>query len=195
MATYKQRTANRANAQKSRGPKSEEGKSVARMNAYRHGLTGKTLVFGDEDPKAFDALRAQLEAEFNPRLGLETDLVERLAAYIWRMRRIPVFEAAIIALGCERAASDKRRGRDVAHRFDSELEEVPFENVVLLPPAALVTCPMGLTVMGRAQGHGELIAHLHAKTPGLCIPHMMGVGRFSTTDEAGLLGHEAQVLL
>ena len=47
------------------------------------------------------------------------------------MRRIPVFEAAIIALGCERAASDKRRGRDVAHRFDSELEEVPFENVAL----------------------------------------------------------------
>ncbi len=51
-----------------------------------HGLTGKTLVFGDEDPKAFDALRAQLEAEFNPRLGLESDLVERLAAYIWTPR-------------------------------------------------------------------------------------------------------------
>ena len=41
MATYKQRTANRANAQKSRGPKSEEGKSVARMNAYRARVDGQ----------------------------------------------------------------------------------------------------------------------------------------------------------
>jgi hypothetical protein len=60
VATQKQREANRLNAQKSTGPKSLEGKSVARMNAYTHGLTAQTIVIGDEDPKAFDALRAQL---------------------------------------------------------------------------------------------------------------------------------------
>ena len=112
MSTYKQKEANRANAHKSTGPTSETGKSVACMNAHKHGLTAKTIVIGNEDPKAFEALRAQLEAEFNPRPGLESDLVERLAGYIWRMRRIPVFEAAIVALGAERAVSRKRQGKD-----------------------------------------------------------------------------------
>ena len=131
MATNKQKAANRANAQKSTGPKSEAGKSVARMNANKHGLTAKTIVIGDEDPKAFDALRAQLEAEFNPRPGLEADLVERLAINIWRMRRMPVFEAAIIALVCERAASKKRQGDDSDACWDIELKEVPFEDIAL----------------------------------------------------------------
>ena len=131
MATQKQREANRLNAQKSTGPKSEEGKSVARMNAYTHGLTAQTIVIGDEDPKAFDALRAQLEAEFNPRPGLEADLVERLAVNIWRMRRMPVFEAAIIRLGSEQAASNKRQGHNLDSLFDPDLEEVPFEDIAL----------------------------------------------------------------
>ena len=131
MSSYKQKEANRANAQKSTGPTSETGKSVACMNAHKHGLTAKTIVIGNEDPKAFEALRAQLEAEFNPRPGLESDLVERLAGYIWRMRRIPVFEAAIVALGAERAVSRKRQGKDYDACWDAELKVVPFENIAL----------------------------------------------------------------
>jgi 6-phosphogluconolactonase/glucosamine-6-phosphate isomerase/deaminase len=38
MSTHKQRTANRANALKSTGPKSEEGKSASRMNALKSRL-------------------------------------------------------------------------------------------------------------------------------------------------------------
>ena len=43
-------------------------------------------------------LRAELEEEHNPRPGIESELVERLAVLMWRMRRIPVFEAALIEL-------------------------------------------------------------------------------------------------
>ena len=38
MATEKQVAANRRNAAKSTGPKSEAGKEIARMNAAKHGM-------------------------------------------------------------------------------------------------------------------------------------------------------------
>jgi hypothetical protein len=96
MASEKQLVANRANAKRSTGPRTEAGKALSRMNAYRHGLTAETIVIGDEDPEAFDRLRADLEKEYNPRPGIESELVERLAVLMWRLRRIPTFEAALI---------------------------------------------------------------------------------------------------
>ena len=41
MATAKQEAANRANAQRSTGPKTEEGKANSRVNAYRHGMASE----------------------------------------------------------------------------------------------------------------------------------------------------------
>src|SRR5262245_4309679 len=98
MASDKQVAANRENAKRSTGPQTVAGKALSRVNAYKHGLTAKTIVIGDEDPKAFDRLRADLENEYNPRPGIERELVERLAVLLWRLRRIPTFEAALIEL-------------------------------------------------------------------------------------------------
>jgi hypothetical protein len=66
------------------------------MNSYKHGLTAKTIVIGGEDPDQFDALRADFWREFKPQVGLESELVNRLAELIWRLRRVPAFEAALI---------------------------------------------------------------------------------------------------
>ena len=96
MASKKQVVANRANAKRSTGPKTNKGKALARMNACKHGLTAGTIVIGNEDPREFDTLRADLEREFKPRPGLERELVERLAVQLWRMRRIPACEASLI---------------------------------------------------------------------------------------------------
>ena len=103
MASDKQLIANRANAMRSTGPKTAAGKALSRMNAHKHGLTAETIVIGDEDPRAFDLLRAQLEEEHNPRPGIESELVERMAALMWRIRRVPVFEAALIELAARKA--------------------------------------------------------------------------------------------
>jgi hypothetical protein len=102
------------------------------MNSYNHGLTAETIVIGDEDPKAFDILRAELEEEYNPRPGIESELVERLAVLMWRMRRIPIFEAALIELRREGVASDKRRARMIRDLFkDKERKETPYENTAV----------------------------------------------------------------
>ena len=96
MASDKQITANRDNATKSTGPRTEAGKQVSRRNAFKHGLTAKTIVVADEDAEKFVALRAQLEHDYQPQTALERILTELIAADMLRLLRIPVFEAAFM---------------------------------------------------------------------------------------------------
>jgi hypothetical protein len=103
MSTLNQFSANRANARKSTGPKTLSGKVRSSMNACKHGLTARTVVIGKEDPVEFDALRQALEEEFEPRSMMERELVERLAGIVWRLRRMPQFEAALIEARCDQA--------------------------------------------------------------------------------------------
>jgi len=100
MATERQLEANRANSVRSTDPKSLLGKARSSMNACKHGLTAQTVVLEDEDPAQFDVLRHALEQEFEPHSLMERELVERLAGIIWRIRRIPKFEAALIEARC-----------------------------------------------------------------------------------------------
>ena len=96
MASEKQLAANRANAKKSTGPRGPEGKARSRLNSWKHGLTAKTLIIVGEDADDFDELRAELMDDHDPQSALECELVERLAGILWRLRRVPFFEAAII---------------------------------------------------------------------------------------------------
>src|SRR5882757_1256172 len=66
MATPAQINANRANAQKSTGPRSQEGKSVSRFNALQHGLDAKSVIIPGEDPAEYEQLAQDYQAEFRP---------------------------------------------------------------------------------------------------------------------------------
>ena len=60
MATKNQVAANRLNALKSTGPRTEEGKAVSRYNALTHGLLASDVVLRDENRVDFDKFRDQL---------------------------------------------------------------------------------------------------------------------------------------
>ena len=51
MTSYRQIEANRRNALKSTGPKTEAGKLASRRNAVRHGLTAETVIGALEDAR------------------------------------------------------------------------------------------------------------------------------------------------
>jgi len=74
--------ANRANAQLSTGPRTEEGKKRSSLNAFRHGLTGH-IVIHTPDQQAFqkhcDAIRESLAAVG----ALETTLAQSIAQDYW----------------------------------------------------------------------------------------------------------------
>ena len=96
MSSNKQLQANRANAKKSTGPKTQAGKDRSRLNSRKHGLTAKTLIIFGECADDFERLRAELMDEHDPQSALEFELLEHLAVILWRLRRVPSFEAAIL---------------------------------------------------------------------------------------------------
>jgi hypothetical protein len=92
--------ANRANAQLSSGPKTEEGKRKSSLNAVKTGLTGATVLLSTDDAAEYQRHIAAYEKELQP-VGLEeSELVQSLADISWRLRRIPALEMAIYAQGC-----------------------------------------------------------------------------------------------
>jgi hypothetical protein len=88
--------ANRPITKRSTGPRTESGKARSKMNAVKHGLSAKALVLEGEDPRQFEALRAGLEADFEPETVVERELVVELAGCFWRQRRVPIVEAQIM---------------------------------------------------------------------------------------------------
>jgi hypothetical protein len=54
------------------------------------------MVIGDEEPSEYEALLNGLIGNFAPASSLEFELIEQLASLIWRIRRIPRLEAAIL---------------------------------------------------------------------------------------------------
>src|SRR5690606_36941793 len=73
------RAANRANAQKSTGPKTAAGKQAVRLNAVKHGLCAASTVLKDEDAAAFDRLHADYARRFAPRDEGERAEVRQMA--------------------------------------------------------------------------------------------------------------------
>lgn len=90
--------ANRRNAQRSTGPRTAEGKSISRLNATRHGLTGQVIVLPDDDMKAYQAFCQAYFAEWNPQTPSEKQLVQTLVDTQWRLNKARAHEHAMSAL-------------------------------------------------------------------------------------------------
>ncbi len=93
MATTAQIAANQANAQKSTGPRSAEGKSASRFNALKHGIDAASLVIPGEDPADYEALGVHYYREFRPESPSENFHVDTMLRVDWQKRRLLRVEA------------------------------------------------------------------------------------------------------
>src|SRR3990172_1601128 len=75
MTSFRQIEANRRNALRSTGPKTEAGKRRSRRNAVRHGLTAETVVVALEDIEDYQAFEAAIIADYDARTAVERELV------------------------------------------------------------------------------------------------------------------------
>ncbi len=91
--------ANRANAQKSTGPTSTEGKARSSMNAVKTGLTGQTVLLPTDDAIAYQAHLDRHFHRYSPVDDQEHTLVQFIADSEWRLLRIAPLEASIYAIG------------------------------------------------------------------------------------------------
>ena len=87
MSTQKQIDANRRNAQKSTGPKTDQGKSIVAQNAVTHGFTANKPLIPGEDPTAYDTFKTNLLKELNPQGPAESMLADRIIDLSWRLKR------------------------------------------------------------------------------------------------------------
>jgi len=103
--------AHRANALKSTGPRTPEGKEIARQNALRHGFFScdvvNALLDGPDRLEEFNSMLDALLREYDPQTVRERILIDEVAACCWRIRRILRYE-------CRETWSDDDKDRRAA---------------------------------------------------------------------------------
>ncbi len=98
--------ANRANAERSTGPRTEEGKRIASYNALKTGLTGRTVLLPTDNFVEYQAHLDRVTARYLPESDEEKLLAETIAHIEWRLFRIPTLETGILAVGRKHFADD-----------------------------------------------------------------------------------------
>ena len=106
MISEKQLAANRENAKKSTGPKTEETKKIVSRNALRHGLTGQVTLMPDEDRTAHDNFCAAIVECLAPEGALEIQFARSTAGDTWRANRSRSIETNMFAIGNFGAGTD-----------------------------------------------------------------------------------------
>lgn len=110
MTSFRQFEANRRNALRSTGPKTNEGKQRSRLNAVRHGLTAETVVRSFEDAEDYKAFEATIIADYCAETAVARELVLRLASILWRLRRATAIETDFLELQAEPSRNCLARG-------------------------------------------------------------------------------------
>jgi hypothetical protein len=98
--------ANRANAARSTGPKTPEGKEQSRRNGLKHGMTGQGIVITEVDEAEVERRDAALRAELAPKSVIGAILVGQMATLSIRMERGAKQEFATVASRVRNAADD-----------------------------------------------------------------------------------------
>jgi hypothetical protein len=127
--------ASRRNGEKSRGPKTPEGKARASRNALKHGLRAeKHVLVAGESAEAFAAFEAALVADLAPQGALQTLLAGRIARAAWRLERAERL-AAGTGLGPVPASAPATRP------IEPETRRIPGEPTpAIMAPAPAAAC-------------------------------------------------------
>ena len=110
--------ANRANAARSTGPKSAEGKARSRANALKHGLTGAGVVLADDDAAMVEEQIGLMLDEFAPTTLAGCHLARRAALLAVRERKAIAHQAARLD------ARHRHAARDREARLDALIEAI-----------------------------------------------------------------------
>ncbi|MGB9396955.1 MAG: hypothetical protein WCB32_19455 [Pseudolabrys sp.] len=124
MSSLKQIEANRLNALKSTGPRTEEGKRSSRCNAIRHGLTAETVISDLEDRHDYEAFEAAVISDYDAESAVERELVLRLASVLWRLRRATGIETALFEFVMRQSRRSMSRAAAKAPNLSIFLEQL-----------------------------------------------------------------------
>jgi hypothetical protein len=150
MTSQKQINANRRNALKSTGPRTDQGKRRSRRNAFRHGLTAETVVKGLEDARLYKSFQAAIISDYAPLSAVEHELVLRLTSLLWRLRRATAIESGLLEIQAG-TLIDGKDARDGIAAPSADLYRLLAYTNPTRQPAAIVSSGRPAT----ADGHSD----------------------------------------
>jgi hypothetical protein len=101
--------ANRANAQKSTGPRTNEGKAASKFNAVKHGILSREVLVAGENTEELTALHEWFQDDLKPVGPMEVMLVNQIVTNHWRLRRVLAAESGEIALSMDEGVQKRTR--------------------------------------------------------------------------------------
>ena len=88
--------ANRRNAKKSTGPKTEEGKARSAMNSIKYGIYSDKYLIKDESYEDFDNYRRKILKCLNPTNAVLFDMATHVVSNGWEYQRCTLLESKIL---------------------------------------------------------------------------------------------------
>src|SRR5579883_188193 len=130
MSKADRKEINRKNAQKSTGPKTQEGKDRSRCNALKHGLRAEVIPLPDEDPAEIQARSDAWNDHYKPRTPAEQHLVNECVRATLLSDRCDGSHAAAL---CKRVGEAQKKWEeareDEVGQFKAMFKEQPGEAV------------------------------------------------------------------
>lgn len=125
--------ANRANARRSTGPRTDAGKSASRMNALSHGLCSQSPLLPGDDL----AERAQIQLKYEQYYGGFSPVEQALAAQAvtleLRLQRLARTEQALAEMELQDRRSARNSRRDREKFLSPNVEPLPDHDELPLP--------------------------------------------------------------
>ena len=118
MSTPAQIEANRANAQRSTGPRTEDGKRASAANATREGLTSARLIVRPGEEAHYEAMRANLTKELEPEGEFQTQCFEVIVHAAWNIQRCIVLEGELQLQAFEKGSLDAMLDDEISVKLD-----------------------------------------------------------------------------
>ena len=95
VISLKKVLANRANAKKSTGPITFEGKQKVSGNAITHALTAERLVIIGENLEEFNTFKESMLKIYEPAGAYEEEIFIKIVEIKWKLRRVTSIETGI----------------------------------------------------------------------------------------------------
>jgi hypothetical protein len=107
--------ANRANAKKSTGPKTPEGKGRSALNATRHGILSQVIHLPEEEMASYSEFTERYVSSLTPIGAVETELANACADLQFRLHRLAAAEHNLIAIGHDEQGERWNTGHPESH--------------------------------------------------------------------------------
>ena len=126
--------ANRNNAKKSTGPRTENGKAWAKRNAVKHGLRAEHIITVGENKIEFEELKDQFVKELQPIDIISMQLVNRIVLTAWNLQRSDKIQSGMLAYEMLSYEADeyKSKLKEIHHAdFAGSQIKVPYQNLLM----------------------------------------------------------------